>query len=459
MTIYYIPEGNVAEFKKRISRLQRRAQRLEAQLDFTIDLNDFKDVKHEFTNKKNEIETTFVRYFKVTVEGEQPKYKDWRFIGTLEHTDEGTILRMVPNEEAPTRYRDVKPFCEHCQVKRNRRDTFLVSHASGEVKQVGSTCLVDFLGHENPHRLAQLAEIWINLSELGDLASHVRWIGGDASGLNHPRRYDLITFLSYVAEITLRHGFISRSMAEKLREKRGPDARVPEVTAHFASRLMIPPTPEDHDTAIDYTPTQPAIDLAEAARSWVLQKYGTGMDVDSVASIKKSLISLNEQANMNDFEHNLYVVAKGEALEPRTFGIGAYIIQAYRRANNLIPEAKKPRVNSEHFGTVGQRLRKLEVTCDKVFTFDSMMYGQGYIFKMITVDGNVMVWKTYNVSDDKRMEEGHRFTVTATVKAHEVYNGEKQTEVSRVLIDAGLIDFTVAVEQELKETDTQMAVA
>jgi hypothetical protein len=443
---YYIPEGNLKQFEKRIAILSRRATKLGSFLNFNIDRNDFRDEQVTFTRQGKEVKE-WVRRYKVEVIGEEPKYAGWKFIGTLEHTDEGNVLRMVPGEIAPAQYRDCAPFCEHCKLKRVRKDTFLVRHATGTTTQVGSNCLVDFLGHENPQSIAKLAEIWVSFNELTDLAEDVYWMGGGGAYITKDRQ-DLFEFLSIVAEIVIQENqFWSRSAVNRIAERQGNDRNLPEVTAWRAARYMHP-TREDYVEAEKFRPTDAARKLAEEAVSWVLREYGVPMPENGGYDEIKAAILSTGRSDLSDFEHNLLVVAKGQFCERRTFGIAAYIIEAYRKAHNMIPERKKaPARNSQHFGTVGQRFPKLEVLCEKVFTWNSQEFGTGYLFKLITNDGNVAVWRTYNVSDENNMAEGHRYVIAATVKKHDAYNNEKQTEMSRVKVGLGLTEIAPAPEQ------------
>ena len=79
------------------------------------------------------------------------------------------------------------------------------------------------------------------------------------------------------------------------------------------------------------------------------------------------------------------------------------------------------------------------MTCEKVFTWNSEEFGTGSLFKLITDEGNVLVWRTYNVSDENNMFEGHRYAINATVKKHGEYDREKQTELSRVKVILGIV--------------------
>jgi hypothetical protein len=449
---YFIPEGNIKQFEARIARLIKRAAKLKSVLTYAINRDIFKDEKVKFTGNDGKEVECHVRYFQVEVTGEEPKYAGWQFIGTLEHTDEGNVLRMVPGKIAPPQYRDCAPFCEHCKLKRTRKDTFLVHHIEkGTTTQVGSNCLVDFLGHENPQALAQLASIWVNLNELTQLAEDAHWIAGGGGNYITKDRQDLLGFLSIVAEIVIQENqFWSRSAVNRIAEKRGHNARLPEVTAWRAARYMHP-SREDYSEAQGFTPSEAAIKLADDAREWVLNQYGMPLPEEGGYDAIKAALLHTARPELNDFEHNLLVVAKGEFCERRTFGIAAYIIEAYRKAHNMIPERKKPAFNSQHFGAVGERFAKLEVTCEKVHTWNSEEFGPGSLFKLRTQDGNMAVWRTYNVSEENDMVEGHRYVIAATVKKHGEYNGEKQTEMSRVKVGLGLTCVTPAPQPESLE--------
>jgi hypothetical protein len=432
---YFIPEGNIGQFEKRIAKLIKRATRLNSPLSYVINRDIFQDSKVKFQGADGKEKELHVRRYQVEVIGEEPKYKGWQFIGTLEHTVEGNVLRMVPGKTAPEQYRDCAPFCEHCKLKRTRKDTFLVhNNETNTTTQVGSGCLVDFLGHENPQALAQLASIWVSINELTALATDDHWIAGGGGGVSYDRQ-DLPRFLEYVAEIVIQDAqFWSRAAVQRIAEKRGPNARIPETTSSKAARCLNPYGPEDRQDSLKYEPSEAAINLAENARNWVLSEYGVPLPEEGGYDAIKAALLHQSRPELNDFEHNLLVVAKGEFCERRTFGIAAYIVEAYRKAHSMIPERKKPAFNSQHFGAVGQRFPKLEVTVEKVITWTSEFHGAASLFKMRTKDGNMAVWKTYNVAPANDMEEGKHYVIAATVKKHGEYNGEKQTEMSRVKV-------------------------
>lgn len=99
---------------------------------------------------------TFVN---VSVFGEVPKLAGWEFCGVLEPLGEGNLLKTVGNVELPESYRTVEAKCDHCHTIRRRLKTYIVRNEStGEIRQVGSTCIEDFLGGLSIEEVAQALE-------------------------------------------------------------------------------------------------------------------------------------------------------------------------------------------------------------------------------------------------------------------------------------------------------------
>ena len=101
--------------------------------------------------------------------------------------------------------------------------------------------------------------------------------------------------------------------------------------------------------------------------------------------------------------------------------------------------AKKAR--SQYVGTEGERLT-VEVTVEKAINFARRGHcGFGTelatIYKLRDREGNALVWitsGTLNTIRGHEAEEGEQVTITATVKKHSEYDGERQTELSRVKV-------------------------
>lgn len=103
-----------------------------------------------------------------TIEGQPPRYAGWEFLAVIEHlqTPEGEAALVKkspygPQTEIDPVFRTRLATCDHCGTKRYRKQTVLLQHEAGEIKQVGTTCLKDFLGHGFPLTMVEdLAELF-----------------------------------------------------------------------------------------------------------------------------------------------------------------------------------------------------------------------------------------------------------------------------------------------------------
>ena len=88
--------------------------------------------------------------------------------------------------------------------------------------------------------------------------------------------------------------------------------------------------------------------------------------------------------------------------------------------------------NSSYVGAVGEKVKQ-EVTLTKELYFrNNYGYNTGtYMYMMKNEQGNVLVWKTSKSLD---INEGESFIITGTVKEYNMYDGTKQTILTRCKI-------------------------
>lgn len=91
-----------------------------------------------------------------------------------------------------------------------------------------------------------------------------------------------------------------------------------------------------------------------------------------------------------------------------------------------------PKSNSEYIGEIKQRLRDLHVMLAGCRTVESY-YGISlvYTFKM---GDNVLTWFCSGKGIDPEIEVGQMVLLTGTVKDHKIYNGTKQTYLTRCIV-------------------------
>jgi len=151
----------------------------------------------------------------VKVFGEPPVLAGWKFLARLYPAEDpnvpGNLIKAVPGVELPERYRTVPPDCEHCRKNLRRCSTYVVQNVeTGEMRQVGSTCLKDFLGHKSPESYARYAEgLAALLEEIG--AKEEEGFGGGGGGGD--RGYSIQPFVELVWAMVRKYGFLGRGKA------------------------------------------------------------------------------------------------------------------------------------------------------------------------------------------------------------------------------------------------------
>ena len=95
-----------------------------------------------------------VRLRDVTVTTDTPVVGDYEFLASVELTPAGNYVDTVPGVELPPEYRTTDNRCEHCQASRARKHVYVARNVeTGELTQVGRTCLRDFLGTDTPEKV------------------------------------------------------------------------------------------------------------------------------------------------------------------------------------------------------------------------------------------------------------------------------------------------------------------
>jgi len=400
--MYHIPERNLGRLQHEIQKLNRRATRLGVP-QITITIGSFRDVPIPQDELSIEPQQ-FTRLYDVEVVGETPRFAGWTFGATIEHTEEGNVLRKCPGIEVElTAYREVRPQCDHCQTNRSRRDTYVVINESGLHKQVGRNCLRDFLGHQNPETLAKQAELMFCLGELCDMSENDERPHGARD-----RRVSLHGYLSHVATITFAQGFLTGKQARQRSEERGIEA---QSTASLAWSNMFP---MPRQTPIPVT--EQASEYAQKAIDFVLEQFAE-----------------TPRESLNDFQHNMLVLASCVTIEPRNGGLAAYFIAFYQRETERATE-RAAALPSNHFGELKKRYRN--VTLKYLNTFDmSNEFGERMLHKFMDDSGNVYVWKTTKPLmygwPTRCYEVNQAITLTFSVKAHNDFRGVKQTVITR----------------------------
>lgn len=417
---FEIPEGRMPELERRMARLSRLAAKLNAPAPEMREVGATNRVytrqqegdgswfwhHHERQTgesvnecvsrvaKRFELAVHVIRFLTIEVSGPAPKLAGWYFLAKLEHTEAGTMIQKLSDQPVPEQYRNVPPLCDHCNLDRKRKDTYVVSDGE-QYKQVGRTCLKDFTGHPSPEYVANLCSFMEFFAAIGEFADEDFF--KEPGNFAEPR-YSLEQILRYSASLTRQHGYISRQKADI--ESRLSTGQ----TVYWCLS-----TPKDQK-AMEEQVTEPDEKMARDAMAWA------------------KLIEANPG---DDYLWNLSVLAELEVVPRKRVGLAASIIIAYQRAMDLeIKNAAKKA--SEHFGA-----KKDKVTIIAVLTKSAAtdgVYG-GYRHEFLTTEGNVVLWWASNslsVIDGSHYPEiGDTLQVYGTIKGHTEFHGIKQTLLTR----------------------------
>jgi hypothetical protein len=342
----------------------------------------------------------------------------WVFVATLDHeADEGADLgvgiRRAPvgvhlasriGQEAATAvenadltdYRQAGPDCVHCGYKRRRNQTYVLYEIeTGELRQVGTTCVADYTGAHNPERVAAWAE-WM-AALYSDLERDDEEGFGGGGGRIAMRT---VEFLAHVAGAIRENGWQSRWR----RTDYGDSERNYNATADVAESNYFERNPK-----FRYDVTAEDQDEAQAALDWVRD-------------------DLAERDDLDEFQHNLVTYTRSDWVPKKGSGFVAYTIMARRR--EIEGEIKRQRqekikADSEWFGEIKSRVKGLTFTVSFTREFESR-FGVRTLTKGFTPEGNAITWW-----GSGGLEQGRTYTCAATIKAHETddYNGGAKTTV------------------------------
>jgi hypothetical protein len=319
----------------------------------------------------------------LVVEGEAPRFDGWTFVARVDYVNGQPVLTGSPFYEGPQVDRDTLTAntCDHCQVNVRRTKTVVVEK-DGERKQVGTTCLKDFLGHD--FTVAWLKDPFAALEE------------GSGQG---PTYLQALTVLAYSACVVRQAGFAPVSNTEDRYPTRDSVAalmgRLGGKALQAALRDFGKPTDEDWDTA------------AEAL------EFGRTMSGDT------------------DYAMNLRAVLADELglFDPRYFGlvVSAVGVMVRSKSDAAQRAAEKDTVAEALYAEPGTKVEFAEATVARVTSFETA-YGFAEAVTFVA-DGYRFKWLTSAAPEF--LAEGQRVSLKGTVKGEDTWNDQVSTKLLR----------------------------
>lgn len=378
--MYRCLESKWAALEKRVKSMERKLNKYGMTLHF-------KEVKRELTElpvidyvnydyAKN-VGTQIVELVYYDFEMPMLKLGEYEVVAVLEHhKTDGVLIFGTRDEGIPREYYEAKPVCDHCNTSRYRKHTVVLKNEKGQYKQVGKTCLKEYLGITD----TQVLSLYQDIYALEIVYSDIPYT--DYSKGDYPKYYKTLNYL---------------------------DACIEEIKAN------------------GYRPT----DMSESTKVQASKKYQEA----TVDPLTETVLEFFRNLEVtNEFEHNLKVSLADEFTS--VSGFIAYAYEYYKKA--LVNEKHKKKQAaqadlSEYFGTVGDRIT-IEATVTLLHVIDGY-YGTSVIAIFEDDANHVFKWNCSNPRLLYAYEIGSTVKFKGTISEHSEYKGTKQTVLKRCVFE------------------------
>lgn len=410
---YWVRTSDLGVMDAKLEKLNRRAAKLKMPPVTMRKLSSKVDREVGPDGRRQDVSKT-----QIELVGAAPKLKGWTFIARIMHGEGGNLIMGAPGEEVPAKYRTSPPACDHCRSNRNRKDTFVVRSDQGEYKQVGTNCLRDFLGTEDP------AAYVLYFSELKSLMDDIEsdFYGGGGRASNE---IETLNFVTTTIAVIRKLGFVSKRSAEE----RGGTTTSSDVSRYYFDGSK---DGKKFQEAIDEVRRPDDSDKAKKMIDWARSLKDAGND------------------DMEQYMWNLSVASEKLTVDPKTAGLIASLPMAYDRANGTSSVASRPAVAAPPTPTLkaGDKFEGV-LTVEKVRSWEND-YGVTTLHIMKDEAGQTYKWKASRES----LDEGSKVRIKGTVKVVEPdkYNGNIPTvELTRCKV------INVVVDEEQSNSVAQKA--
>lgn len=398
--VYSIPNSKLEKLEKIIAKYQKKGANITFEKKGEVTEKGTLYVMDHIHHCQFD-EPIDVKCTEVFVEGNYV-INGWQFVGTVEFTDLGNIIRLADSSfegKVPAKYLHTPKICEHCGKIRNRKDTYLIYNAeTGEFKQVGSSCLLDYTRGLDADKCADIMSCLNKVIELSNKDfSEADFCGNgyESTGCGMDRKTVLPIAYAYVKQYGYQRMYEGQGTAQDVLMMLWHGLHDEEMVKRYESLVM--PT-EEELKAID--------DIAR-------------FNVEHISSID------------NEYTINASLAWLKESLEYRDFGLISSFVNTCLKQFAREAEIKQRMEsrNNEWVGNVGDRISIKVASARVLYTKDNSYYsyyaGCSWVMEIIDEEGHVFKWSasTNNIAPGN--------TVTATIKEHSEYKGVKQTVLTR----------------------------
>lgn len=415
MATYMIWEGFMDKVNAKMRTVQKKCAKYGVEFTYR---ETGKDEYRTFKQKNDDgtTEEIKLRYVEVEAEG-KAQINGWEWLARIEHTEKGNLIHSATDVTVPVKYYESGCYCEHCNTNRFRKNLHLVRNMeTGEIKQVGETCLADYTHGMSASGIAFYQSLFTGLEEEEE---RVPSCGG--YGWGKRKYYDPDEVTRFMSEAIRHFGFVPKHDESEYYEgvsKQATAYRVEDFLAvahgeksHFTYRMDDYYKIKEEMEKIGFNAERPeTVKEAHDALAWIAE----------------------QDDSRSSYIHNLKLVCSMSQVNSWHFGILASLLPTWNKS--LVREAERKakeavEINSKHIGSIGERIT-FDVFSTQVVTSWETEYGMMWLVKFVSTDGNVFMWRAsslHALPDDFGLIK----KITGTVKNHDEFRGVKQTFINR----------------------------
>lgn len=423
---YMIPEENVESLEKKFNAAARKIRKINPAIEPTMTKDDHTivlvrkivlrpcDCRSEATVKEIPYEARRVE-LKIPEEVVFAE-NNWAFGGSVEPSGvdgknfvdvnlSGKDLGLV----VPSKYFTANPCtCDYCKTNRKRTKTYLVTNrATGEWKQLGKECLKLFVTGIDVDAIATFESF---IKEAEDAANP-----GDEFFYN--RRFK---FVKVADALALAYAVYRERGYLATRNTMGDSNDL--CNKNVVQRKLTQKYGYDSDF----------LNIFDSVRNEI-DKITIKADAEIAKEDVEAAVEAVKEFPDESYYNNLKVVVENEYIPLNKLGLLVSIpkaIDRYKEEKKAQEEKEKLAKSSNYIGSVGEKISVNFISGREVACCETQ-FGLLHIYEFKDANGNTVVWKS---SSSKDIPESG--VVAGTVKAHEEYNGIKQTVILRAKITA-----------------------
>lgn len=388
--------GDLDNVRAYIDKLNAKLKRAGSEEFFELNVGEERFIKSD--NK-------YIPVADVSISVPRISVGDYEFKAAVDIVDGGTILRSPTGKKLEGLERPTSHVCDHCGTNRDRKHTYLLQDKkTGEVKQVGKSCMQAFTGVE--------PSLWAFDASFDRFASRNTNKDKNAQYMHTP---DDIVAIAYIVS---NHGKDYISGNRSMISGETPTAhRVQQVLNYLKHPGRIAVTPHEKDCE----------NIVRMAGS---------LDQSVIDSIKQSA-----QNTTGNYGENLKAAMSSQLVTEKHVGIAASAVSTHKRqqAQKVKKEQEKnnPRHTLEEVKALYPEKTKIASKPVRIASTHSYLGFNDRKVNLITFqddNGDVFTWHSTAKGSDK-LKIGDTLNLSATVKTHNTWKDEPQTVITRAKVE------------------------